>query len=47
MLTHLAGVQPVLKCVGTSEAGNDQVIEGVLTCQGQQGSTYPHAEQHK
>lgn len=43
MFTHLAGVQPVLKCVATPEARDDQVIESVFTCQGQQGSTYPHA----
>lgn len=47
VFTHLAGVQPVLQCVRASEARDDQVIEGVFTCQGQQGSTHPHAQEHK
>lgn len=45
--THLAGVQPVLQGLRAPEAGDDQVIEGVFTCQGQQGSTHPHAQKHK
>lgn len=44
---HLAGVQPVLQCLRTPEAGDDQVIEGVFTCQGQQGSTHSHTQKHK
>lgn len=45
--THLAGVQPVLQWLGASQAGDDQVIEGVLTCQRQQGSAHPDAQEHE
>ena len=45
--THLAGVQPILQRVRAPEARDDQVIEGVFTCQGQQGSAHPHTQQHK
>lgn len=45
--SHLAGVQPVLQRVRAAQAGDDQVIEGVFTCQGQQGSAHADAQQHK
>lgn len=44
---HLAGVQPVLQRLRPPEARDHQVVEGVLTCQGQQGSAHPHAQEHK
>lgn len=44
---HLAGVQPVLQRLRPPEARDDQVVEGVLARQGQQGAAHPHAQEHK
>lgn len=40
-------MQPVLQRLRPPEARDHQVVEGVLTCQGQQGSAHPHAQEHK
>lgn len=46
-VVHLAGVQPVLQRLRPPEARDDQVVEGVLARQGQQGAAHPHAQEHK
>lgn len=40
-------MQPVLQGLRAAQAGDDQVIEGVLTCQGQQGSAHSDTQEHE